>query len=299
MKHTITIVFALILAASGLTSSHAQAPIRGNILAQIFVKNSTSLALKLNLEFWKRGDYFVSPVTEMEFRKSGNTTLLRIRRGTGDDWVSLDVNTIQRIDFNVMDKPVPGPVPPGTGGPTTEPSPGTTGAREKVFVDPKLNGRYINNCLTWATNCGKPAADYFCQQNGFVEAASFNIINLRPTLVMGDGKVCDESGCGGFSRIVCAGRSSGPEVNNPPPESPPSVGTGTYVGPMEANTDMMGLDIRSLDLQVADPVACQAECLRTPDCYAPRALPWHSSSIRASQCYFAEADVRCTCRESH
>jgi hypothetical protein len=111
MRHTI--VFALILAASGLISSYAQVPIKGNILARIFMKNRNDPAL-FSKEFWERGDYRVSPVTEMEFRESGNTTLLRIRRGTGDDWVSLDVNTIQRIEFNVMDKPVPGPVPRGT-----------------------------------------------------------------------------------------------------------------------------------------------------------------------------------------
>lgn len=45
----------------------------------------------------------------------------------------------------------------------------------------------------------------------------------------------------------------------------PSAGS---VGPMEADTDMMGYDIGNLDLATANPSACQAECLRTPNCRA-------------------------------
>jgi len=53
-----------------------------------------------------------------------------------------------------------------------------------------------------------------------------------------------------------------------PPQETVVVSPGVSVGSMEANTDMMGYDIRSLDLPLADPAACQAECLQTQNCRA-------------------------------
>lgn len=45
-------------------------------------------------------------------------------------------------------------------------------------------------------------------------------------------------------------------------------GRGMRIGPMEMDTDRMGADIRSFDLQTANPAACQTECARTPECTA-------------------------------
>jgi hypothetical protein len=76
-----------------------------------------------------------------------------------------------------------------------------------IFNDPRMNGMFVDNCLNWGANCQKPAADHFCRQKGFSGAASFALANRRPTLVMGDNKVCDADFCIGFSQIVCGGQS--------------------------------------------------------------------------------------------
>ena len=77
--------------------------------------------------------------------------------------------------------------------------------KEQVFIDPTVGGRYVDNCLNWGRNCQKPAADNYCQRNGFSGAVSFTLANRRPTWVLGDGKECNADFCVGFSRIVCGG----------------------------------------------------------------------------------------------
>ena len=152
-------------------------------------------------------------------------------------------------------------------GAATEAPPATTGARERVFVDPKVNGRHIDNCLTWGAQCQKPAADHFCRLNGFSEAASFGLVNRRPTLVMRGtaGPATKASASASRASPAWAARPGRRRVARLPRRRPqPGVG-GTRVGPMLANTDMMGYDIGNLDLGSADPAACQAECLRTPN----------------------------------
>ncbi len=36
-------------------------------------------------------------------------------------------------------------------------------AENKMFKKPKINGNALDYCLTWSTDCGKPAADAFCK----------------------------------------------------------------------------------------------------------------------------------------
>jgi|GEM_PF-2253010 len=88
-------------------------------------------------------------------------------------------------------------------------APAKESVNSKTFLDPKINGHYVDNCLNWGSNCQKPAADYFCRKNGFAGAVSFELANRRPTWVMGDNKACNEGFCVGFSRIVCGGAITG------------------------------------------------------------------------------------------
>ena len=90
-------------------------------------------------------------------------------------------------------------------GPAPAATPAAESMNSKTYLDPMINGHYVDNCLNWGSNCQKPAADYFCQKNGFSGAISFELANRRPTWVMGDNKVCNEGFCVGFSRIVCGG----------------------------------------------------------------------------------------------
>jgi hypothetical protein len=76
--------------------------------------------------------------------------------------------------------------------------------QEQVFADPKVNGTAVDVCLNWGTNCGKPAADAFCQGQGFAMSSAHAAQgNAPPTLVLGDGTVCNESFCARLSSITC------------------------------------------------------------------------------------------------
>ena len=77
----------------------------------------------------------------------------------------------------------------------------------RVFEKPMYKGYRVDICLNWAQSCRKPAADRFCQINGFREARSWKIAYdigyLTPTYVIGDDKTCGMRGCDGFEVIEC------------------------------------------------------------------------------------------------
>lgn len=79
-------------------------------------------------------------------------------------------------------------------------------ANERRFDEPQISGRAVDRCLSWGDHCEQPAADYFCRLNGYARATRFRVANMRPTMVAGDGKVCDEGYCQGFTTITCEGR---------------------------------------------------------------------------------------------
>jgi hypothetical protein len=73
-----------------------------------------------------------------------------------------------------------------------------------VFHNPTVNGVAVDFCLNWAENCGKPAADAFCQSQGFAQSSKHTVQeNAPPTFVIGDGVVCSESYCARLSSITC------------------------------------------------------------------------------------------------
>ncbi len=81
-----------------------------------------------------------------------------------------------------------------------------TCANEREFDEPRINGRAVDRCLNMGQNCEQPAADNFCRLNGYARAARFRFADMRPTIVAGDDKVCDEGYCQGFTTITCEGR---------------------------------------------------------------------------------------------
>jgi hypothetical protein len=78
---------------------------------------------------------------------------------------------------------------------------------KEVWTDPTHNGERLDACKTWATDCGQGGADQFCEvkhgsrwyAHSYQEEA-----NVGPTRVLGDGRACNFSGCGGFSEVTCA-----------------------------------------------------------------------------------------------
>jgi DNA-binding beta-propeller fold protein YncE len=78
---------------------------------------------------------------------------------------------------------------------------------KEVWTDPTHNGERVDACKTWATDCGQGGADQFCEvkHGGRWYAHSFQEeASVGPTRVLGDGRLCNFSGCGGFSEVTCA-----------------------------------------------------------------------------------------------
>jgi hypothetical protein len=76
------------------------------------------------------------------------------------------------------------------------------------YTEPMIGGARLDWCRVWAGECGKPAADAFCQAKGHSTAASFkrasDIGAFAPTKVISSGQVCADNTCDGFAWIKCA-----------------------------------------------------------------------------------------------
>lgn len=79
----------------------------------------------------------------------------------------------------------------------------------KFYDHPTANGKRVDWCLKWGAECGKPAADAFCHTMGHKRAAEYEMdrdIGARsPTRTLGDGRVCADANCDGFTGIWCEG----------------------------------------------------------------------------------------------
>ena len=77
----------------------------------------------------------------------------------------------------------------------------------QTFYEPAHDGHRIDACLNWGADCYQPAADAFCRSKGFTQAVRFRIAKdigaTHPTMVMGEGKLCDMPHCDGFEFIKC------------------------------------------------------------------------------------------------
>lgn len=77
---------------------------------------------------------------------------------------------------------------------------------EKYFNLPFVEGKYVDNCLVWANQCGKPAADEFCRRQGFERAKSFTRSQAGsriPTIVLSSRQVCNADFCVALSSVNC------------------------------------------------------------------------------------------------
>jgi hypothetical protein len=78
-------------------------------------------------------------------------------------------------------------------------------AEATTFDYPKHKGLALDWCRSWATDCGKPAADTWCQKKGFDSAAGFSKWNDagEPTRVISSNQICDDASCDSFTKISC------------------------------------------------------------------------------------------------
>jgi hypothetical protein len=70
--------------------------------------------------------------------------------------------------------------------------------------NPTMGGVALDYCLTWATDCGKPAADAYCRAAGYADATNFTPRQRAgQTYVIGSGQVCDGDFCTAFASVTC------------------------------------------------------------------------------------------------
>ncbi len=83
-----------------------------------------------------------------------------------------------------------------------------TVAGNRTFNNPRSGGYRLDWCREWAQNCGKPAADAFCQVKGLSRAVNFaqatDIGASHPTRIITSGQICNQAFCDGFRSITCA-----------------------------------------------------------------------------------------------
>ena len=80
---------------------------------------------------------------------------------------------------------------------------------ERVFANPSLKGNRLDLCLTWAKDCGKPAADAFCRSKNLGPSIASVLDPERgrsETRLIGSNQVCTGKGCVGFQMITCEAR---------------------------------------------------------------------------------------------
>jgi len=73
-----------------------------------------------------------------------------------------------------------------------------------TYTNPKVGGVALDWCKTWASNCGKPAADYFCKSKGHKKATLYQKENnIGYTRILKTGQICNAPGCDSFKVIRC------------------------------------------------------------------------------------------------
>lgn len=80
-------------------------------------------------------------------------------------------------------------------------------ANAATFAYPKWNGYALDWCKNFEGQCGKPAADLWCQKKGFPQAVAFTKLYRVSfqTMTVGNNAVCDPRShhCDSFQSITC------------------------------------------------------------------------------------------------
>ncbi|MFN3593946.1 MAG: hypothetical protein ACK4TK_04610 [Thiobacillaceae bacterium] len=73
------------------------------------------------------------------------------------------------------------------------------------FAHPQVDGIALDICREWGANCGKPAADAFCQRQGYAESIDHRIQHdTPPTRIISSGAVCNDSFCDRIVWVKCS-----------------------------------------------------------------------------------------------
>ena len=79
------------------------------------------------------------------------------------------------------------------------------GAQDHTYNRPMYRDHRLDWCLTWGANCGKPAADTFCNRKRFNSARVFRaeVPSGQTTRLVGTNQVCNGSFCTPFAYVTC------------------------------------------------------------------------------------------------
>jgi hypothetical protein len=117
--------------------------------------------------------------------------------------------------------PVPAPAPAPAPSPAPDampepPAPSAPRASRVPYLTLASGERVrLDWCRVWGAECGKPAADAFCQANRRAEAATFEIDeDIGRTAVISSQAICDDPTCDGFKHLECS------RAPAPPPRRP-------------------------------------------------------------------------------
>lgn len=79
-----------------------------------------------------------------------------------------------------------------------------TSTREFLF--PRYANKYLDYCLTWGRQCGRPAADKFCRDRNYGHAKAYRVSasgQFIPTYVPQSNQTCNAPNCHAFKSITC------------------------------------------------------------------------------------------------
>ena len=76
-------------------------------------------------------------------------------------------------------------------------------AAVRNYFAPQMDGAPLDACLAGASTCGKPAADAFCKEQGYIRALTFQRQAGNATKRLDSGEMCEGNGCTAFKQIKC------------------------------------------------------------------------------------------------
>ncbi|MBK6741828.1 MAG: carboxypeptidase regulatory-like domain-containing protein [Hydrogenophilales bacterium] len=95
----------------------------------------------------------------------------------------------------------------------------------RVFDNPTLEGVALDLCLTEGGQCGKPAADAYCQRQGLGASLEHRVKNdTPPTRIIASGKVCDGKHCDRIEWLRCGDLGEADNLRLKPTATPTRLG---------------------------------------------------------------------------